>query len=111
MRSPAPAEPVSRRRFLDSLTREAELLAERTFRQVGPPLWVERINLPPDFDVSSDFGFARIGQPNLVGTLLNFSAQIWEHWRALTANIAKPILVLLKRAKKWRKSASESASE
>ena len=46
--------------------REAGLLAERTFREVGLPRRVERIGVPPDFDMTPDFGFARIheSQPN-----------------------------------------------
>ena len=39
---------------------ETKLLLERTFFEVGLPLWVERVGGLPDFDVASDFGFARI---------------------------------------------------
>jgi hypothetical protein len=39
---------------------EAKLLLERTFREVGLPLWVERVGGLPDFYVAPDFGFARI---------------------------------------------------
>ena len=50
------------------LAGDAELLVERTFREVVLPLWVERVGLPPDFDVTPDFGFARIhkAQPDRV---------------------------------------------
>ena len=45
---------------------DAELLVERTFREVGPPLWVKRIGVLLDFDMTPDFGFACIhkAQPN-----------------------------------------------
>ena len=48
------------------LAGDAELLVERTFREVVLPLWVKRVGLPPDFDMTPDFGFARIhkAQPN-----------------------------------------------
>jgi hypothetical protein len=44
----------------------AILLLERTFHEVGLTLWVKRIGLPPDFDMTPYFGFARIheAQPN-----------------------------------------------
>lgn len=38
----------------------AKLLLERTFCEVGLPLWVERVGGLPDFDMAPDFGFARI---------------------------------------------------
>ena len=46
--------------------REAGLLTKRTFREVGLPLRVKRIGVPPDFEMTPDFGFARIheSQPN-----------------------------------------------
>lgn len=37
---------------------DAELLLERTFLEVGRPLWVERVGGLPDFDVPSDWGVA-----------------------------------------------------
>jgi hypothetical protein len=48
------------------LAGNAQLLVERTFREVGLPLRVKRIGAPPDFDMTPDFGFARIhqAQPN-----------------------------------------------
>jgi hypothetical protein len=70
--------------------REAGPLVERTFREVGLPLRVERIGVPPDFDMTPDFGFARIheAQPNgftTRGSLVRFGrkrpsslAQGWE---------------------------------
>ena len=42
---------------------ETELLLERTFREVGLPLWVERVGVLPDFDMPPDFCLARIHQP------------------------------------------------
>jgi len=46
---------------------DAELLADRTFFEVGLPWWVEQLGGSPDFGVPPDFGFARIHQafPNL----------------------------------------------
>jgi len=41
---------------------DAELLVERTFREVGLPLWVKRVGVLPDFNMAPDFGFARIRQ-------------------------------------------------
>jgi hypothetical protein len=38
----------------------AELLEKRTFLEVGPPLWVERVCGLSDFDATPDFGFAGI---------------------------------------------------
>ena len=38
---------------------EAELLLERTFRNVGLPLWVERVGGLSDFDVAPDWNVAR----------------------------------------------------
>src|ERR1039458_5269584 len=58
MQSPAEAEPVSRRFNPGLLTTDAELLSECTLREVGPPLWVERVGVPPDFHTPFDFGIA-----------------------------------------------------
>ena len=41
----------------------AQLLEERTVFKVAAPLRVERICLRPDFDVTPDFGFGRVHQP------------------------------------------------
>jgi hypothetical protein len=53
---------------------DAELLLERTFREVVLPLWVERVGLPPDFDMTPDFGFARNwpAQKNKLAEVLKF---------------------------------------
>ena len=56
------------RRFNPGLVAmDAELLADRTFFEVGLPWWVEQLGGSPDFGVPPDFGFARIHQafPNL----------------------------------------------
>jgi len=41
---------------------DTKLLVERTFREVGLPLWVERVGVLPDFYVAPDFGVACIYQ-------------------------------------------------
>ena len=41
---------------------DAELFAERTFYKVVLPVWIERIRLRPDFQMSPDFGVAGINQ-------------------------------------------------
>ena len=41
---------------------DAELLVERTFREVRLPLGVERVGFRPDFNVPPDFGFFGIHQ-------------------------------------------------
>ena len=41
---------------------DAELLEERTFFEVGPPLWVKRVGGLSDFDMTPDFGVAGIDQ-------------------------------------------------
>ena len=60
MQSPAEAEPVSRRFNPGLLTTDAELLAEDPLLEVGHPLWVERMGVPPDFYMAVDFGVACI---------------------------------------------------
>ena len=57
---------MSRRFYPGLLTGDAELPLERTFREVGSPMWVKRIGVPPDVDMTPDVGFARIhqAQPN-----------------------------------------------
>src|ERR1700679_1954209 len=62
MQSPVSTEPASRRFNPGLLAGDAELLLELTFFEVSPPLWVERVGILPDFDMSPDFGFARIRQ-------------------------------------------------
>ena len=60
MQSSAETEPVSRRFNPGLHTTDAELLLERTLLEVGPPLWVERVGVPPDFHMAFDFGVACI---------------------------------------------------
>ena len=43
-------------------TGDSELLLDRTFEEVGFPVWVERVGIFPDFYVAPDFGFARISK-------------------------------------------------
>ena len=39
---------------------DAELLVERTVHKIRLPLWVKRVGVLPDFDMTPDLGFARI---------------------------------------------------
>ena len=41
---------------------DAELFEERTFLKIFVPVWIERVGLRPDFQVSPDCGFAGIHQ-------------------------------------------------
>src|ERR1017187_3016521 len=63
MQSPAEGEPVSRRFNPGLFPTDAELLSECTFLEVGPPLWVERVGVPPDFHMAFDFCVACIHKP------------------------------------------------
>jgi hypothetical protein len=53
------------------LAGDAELPLKRTFREVGPPLWVKRIGVLPDFDMAPDLGFTCIheAQPNRLSSV------------------------------------------
>jgi len=51
---------MSRRFNPGLLARDAELLKERTFLEVSPPLWVERVGGLSDFDVTPNFGVAGV---------------------------------------------------
>ena len=44
------------------LAGDAELLKERTFLEVGPPLWIERVGSLSDFDMTPDSGVAGVNQ-------------------------------------------------
>jgi len=63
MQSPAETEPVSQRFNPSLLTTDAELLVECTLFEVGLPLWVKRVGVPPDFYMAFDFGIACIHKP------------------------------------------------
>jgi hypothetical protein len=69
---------------------DTNLLVERTFCEVGLPLWVERVGVLPDFCTAPDFGFACIHKaysyrsavwstlPRLDRKLPSSIAQGWE---------------------------------
>ena len=72
MQSPAEAEPVSRRFNSGLMASDAKLLLELAFREVGPPVQVERVGISSDFNMALDLGLARIRQacPNRLAVRL-----------------------------------------
>jgi hypothetical protein len=94
MQSPAETEPVSRRLNPGLLTTDAELLSQGTLPEIGHPLWVERIGVPPDFYMAFDFGVACIHKtfPNqlaLRGTLARVSRK-----RPISVSLSGEVLPL-----------------
>jgi hypothetical protein len=60
--SPASAEPASRRFDSSFLARDTELLLKLPFREVCPPLRIERVGMLPDFDMTTDQSVACVRQ-------------------------------------------------
>ena len=93
MQSPAEAEPVSRRFDPGLLAHEAKLLLELAFREVGPPLQVIRVGIPPDFNMASDSVITCIRQaiPNRCAFRLVFPRLGREGPSSIAPNSTAPI--------------------